>query len=94
MCYKVQSCQAFSNTPHPTGMHSGLSDGNEATELQRRLEEHSANTQYCVKKKMNKSKGKTTAHISHIFVEDISERVVGGSSASLLMESGERMWVV
>lgn len=43
---------------------------------------------------MNKSKGKTTAHISHIFVEDISERVVGGSSASLLMESGERMWVV
>lgn len=91
----MQSCQAFSDTPHPTGMHSGLSDGNEATE--RRLEEHSANTQYCVKKKkMNRSKGKTTAHISHIFVEDISERVVGGSSssASLLMESGERMWVV
>lgn len=51
MCYKVQSCQAFSDTPHPTGMHSGLSDSNEATELQRRLEEHSANTQYYVKKK-------------------------------------------
>lgn len=67
MCYKVQSCQAFSDTPHPTGMHSGLSDGNEATELQRRLEEHSANTQYYVEKKNEQEQRKNhSTHFTHI----------------------------
>lgn len=44
-------------------------------------------------REMNRNTNQIAAH-SHINVPGISERVVGGGSASHLLECSESMWVV